>query len=260
METGKERIGEMDPRQELSSQGLKPMGWEDVLREVQGKLSAEDWKTFSRLHRNFVGYVSQGTLARFYGFVFSHGLQREINGFRFHRLEKIIAALAARPERGARVLDVGAGAGIVAGAARKILSPSEYVAQDLCDGARDYLSSRGFPVLPHPLPASPQGKPFDLILCADSLGELNSDEDAFLSQPANASLPLFAEAIEERYGFAQKLQTLKPYLSPSGRLLMWEPFSHRAVWEALARYLGPAWKTRLDTGIPGGEYLELSIP
>lgn len=251
-------MGEKDPGRELASQGLKPLQWADVLNAIQAKLTPEDWKTFTRLHRNFVGYSSEATLTRFYDFVFSRGLQLDVNCFRFHRLEKILAGLSAQ-RSGARILDVGAGAGIVAEAARKWLSPSGYAAQDICAEARAHLAAKGLRVLPHP-PAAAPIEPFDLILCADSLGELNSDEDRFLSDPENARHPLFAEAVEERYGFAQKLETWRAWLAGGGSLLLWEPIANRAVWEALAGYLGASWKTRLDISVPGGEFLELSSP
>ena len=239
------------------------MSWNEVLLAVEARLKPEDWKTFTRLHRNFVGYASEGTLSRFYGFVFSHGLHLELNGFRFRRLESILAALASRPaSAGARVLEVGAGAGILAAAAVKLLAPREYVTHDLCAGARDHLQAEGFAVLPHPAPPGPAGGPFDLIVCADSLGEIHSDDDGYLRDPANHAAPEFADALEERYGFAHKLSIWKPYLAASGNLLLWEPFTHAAVWERLARYLGETgWAARPVPAASGtAPYLELSLP
>lgn len=237
------------------------MGWDEVVKAVEGRLSPEDFRTFKRLHGHFTGYLSETTLSRFYGFVFARGLQLEVNGYRFHRLERILAGLAAAgPATGQRVLELGAGAGILAEAAKSLLSPREYVVQDICPGPRDFLASRGHALLPHPAPASPPGGPFDLILAADALGEINSDEDGFLRDPANETHLDFAEALEERYGFAQKLAPWKPYLAAAGKLLLWEPFSRREIWGALAGYLArEGWQASLREPLPGGEFLELSI-
>jgi hypothetical protein len=251
----------VNPSQELSRQGLKPLDWEGVLQAARARLSPEDAKAFARLHRNFTAYVSEETLTRFYAFVFSRGLQLDINGFRYRRLENILTALFSLPGRqSARVLEVGAGAGILSEAVRSQLSPLLHVTQDICAQAREHLAARGFAVLPYPAPAAPPEGPFDLILCADSLGELNSDDDGLLAKPDSASLPDFGDMLEDRYGFVQKVGTWKPYLAPSGRLLIWEPFTHLAVWKGLAGLFEADWNTRLDETVPGGEYLELSLP
>jgi hypothetical protein len=236
------------------------MTWDDVVTSVRAKVSPQAAETFARLHRNFTGYASETTLRRFYGFVFSQGLHLEVNGFRFHRLEKILQGLARRPAlNGGRILEVGAGAGLVSVAARKILAPAEYVVDDLCAEARTYLEAQGFSLFSPT--ASETARCFDLILCADALGEINSDEDGWLRDPSHLELPDAPVMLEGHYGFARKLEAWKPMLAPGGTLLLWEPFSVRSVWNTLADLLrSEGWHAHLEESVPGGEYLELSRP
>ncbi|MDB5050647.1 MAG: hypothetical protein JWO30_3718 [Fibrobacteres bacterium] len=256
--------GEIDVEQELQSQGLTPKTWKKVLEDIQAKLPKPDWETFSRLHRNFVGYRSEWTLSRFYGFVFSHGLQMEINSFRYGRLAVVLMDLLPEVKAGASILDVGAGAGIIASILKRYRAPHSLVLQDPCREVRDELTALGFTVLPHPAPGSAAGLPgankggFDLILCVDSLGEINSDDDGSLAKPEAAADAEFREMLEERYGFAQKLETWKPYLAPGGRILLWEPFAYREAMEALAATLRErGWDARPVSRSPARNYLEL---
>lgn len=247
-------------KDELLALGLKPMTWPEVLKAVQERLSPTDHDRFLRLHKNFVGYISQGTLDRFYGFVFSHGIQLEINGFRFNRIESILAVLLPLIKPGQSILDVGAGAGIAATVILKQAMTRSYVTQDPCREVRDHLMSSGFSVLPHPPPNPPPNGRFDLILCMDSLGEVNSDEDGTLANPDKVEGESLSLLIEERYGFSQKLEVWKPYLSPGGRVLVWEPIAQRRVWEAMERTLTEkGWKTRLQGDAPRHSYLELTL-
>lgn len=247
-------------KDELLALGLKPMAWPEVLKAVQERLSPSDHDRFLRLHRNFVGYISQGTLDRFYGFVFSHGIQLEINGFRFNRIESILETLLPLVKPGLSILDVGAGAGIVASILLKQGSSGTYVVQDPCLEVRDHLMASGFAVLPHPPPNPPPNGRFDLILCIDSLGEVNSDDDGALTNPDPIDPEKLLQLIEERYGFAQKLEVWKPYLSQGGKLLIWEPISQRRVWEAIERTLtNKSWKSHLQGDSPRNSYLELTL-
>ena len=65
--------------------------------------------------------------------------------------------------------------------------------------------------------------------------------------------------LEQRYGFAEKLESWKPYLAPGGRVLLWEPIPYQNAMEALADSLrNEGWETRLHAPAPGRNYLELS--
>lgn len=250
----------MGMKDELSALGLKPMAWTEVLRAVQERLEPPDRDRFVRLHKNFVGYISQDTLNRFYGFVFSRGLQLEINGFRFNRLESILDVLVPMIKPGLSILDVGAGAGLVATILLKLARPKSYVTQDPCREVRDHLMSMGFAVLPHPAPNPPPNGRFDLILCIDSLGELNADEDGALANPDKVAPEDLPRLIEERYGFAQKLEGWKPYLAAGGKLMIWEPIAHRLAWSAIEKLAeGEGWSTRFWGEAPRHSYLELTL-
>lgn len=251
----------MGAKEELLALGLKPMTWAEVLKTVQAKLEPPDREKFQRLHRNFVGYLSPDTLGRFYGFVFAHGLQLEVNNFRFARLEGILDALLRVLPAGQRILDVGAGSGLIATVLLKQKSPKTCVMQDPVPEVRDFLLSMGFPVLPHPVPETPPVTPFDSILCIDSLGEINSDEDGALRNPDSAGAENLSALIEDRYGFAQKLEPWKRYLAPGGKLFLWEPIGYRQVWESIARSLEESgWRAQFQGDSPRHSYLELTLP
>jgi len=245
------------------------MTWDETLAAVQARLSAEDRKHFARLHRNFVAYPTPETSVRFHGFVFAHQLHLEVNGYRFARLATILDRLLARVPAGQRILDVGAGAGLIASVLMKRTGPKAYFAQDPCPEARDHLASMGFTLLPYPLPPLPPLPPpperlpaarFDFVLCIDSLGEIHSDEDGALAEPEGVAPEDRARLIEERYGFAQKLEPWKPCLAEGGRLLLWEPIRHRAIWEGIALLLaGAGWKADLHANSPRDSYLELTL-
>jgi hypothetical protein len=250
----------MRAKDELIAQGIRPAAWPEVLDSVRKRLDPALHERFLRLHRNFVSYVSQDTLDRFYAFVFTHGLHLEINGYRFHRLESILDTALSRVGSGDAVLDVGAGAGIIASAIVKHAKPRRFATQDPCREARDHLMSLGFSVLPHPVPEGAPPEPFDLILAADSLGEINADDDGALSSPDQVPGDQLAPMLEERYGYARKLDIWKPYLADGGRVLLWEPISHRRVWSALEHLLGESgWFVRLHGGTPRDSYLELTL-
>lgn len=254
-ETGK--FVEFDARAELLRQGLAPMAWKDSLAAIKAKLSPADMERFSRAHKNFVAYRSESTLARFYGIVFALGLQQEVNGFRFARLASILADAAAEIPAGKSILDVGAGGGFLASALIRHRSPRKYVVYDPVDAVRDELAAQGLAVLPHPPPAQP-GSPFDVILCADSLGEINSDDDGALLRPEGTPAEELPGLLEQRYGFAQKLAAWKPFLAPEGRILLWEPFAYPEALDAVARHLETrGWKARAKSNAPRRNLLEI---
>jgi hypothetical protein len=262
-------IGSFDLDNALQSQGLTPKPWTQVLETVKAKLPAADWETFSRLHKNFVGYRSEGTLSRFYGFVFSQNLQMDVNAYRYGRLKSVLTDLIAEIPAGITILDIGAGAGIVSTVVQKSLSPRFLALQDLCREVRDELTAQGFRVLPHPAPARPsewnaaaaQGAApngFDLLLCVDSLGEVNADDDGTLAKPDEVPSADLPDMVEERYGFTQKLAPWIPWMAPGGRILLWEPIASTKVFEALAISLrNKGWAVELRSRAPGRNYLEL---
>lgn len=257
-------IGEKDIEAELRRLGLARKGWTEVLEEVRTRLPEEEQERFTRLHRNFVGYRSETTASRFYGFVFSRGLHLPINGFRFDRLAAVLGDLLPEIPPGCSILDVGAGAGIIASVVRRLREPVRLAVQDTCAEVRDELRAQGFEVLPHPVPAAPSTNapgaardPFDRILCIDSLGEINSDDDGVLARPEAASDPFFGDMLEERYGFARKLEGWKPWLAPAGRILLWEPFAYPEAMAAVGAMLAEnGWKAQSHTRSPGRNYLE----
>lgn len=248
----------MQAKDELMAMGLQPRTWAEASAEAREKLAPGDRATFLRLHRAYVEYLSPDTINRFHGFVFSHGIQFEINSFRFHRLEGVLETLLPLLTPGLSILDVGAGAGIIATLVVKHAHPRIYVTQDPCREVRDYLQSMGFTVLPHPPPPAPPTGPFDRLLCVDSLGELNSDEDGAALEPDRTPSERI-RLIEQAYGFGQKLEGWKPYLAEGGKVLIWEPIRHRQVWEAMAGHLRDhGWIPVLHGDSPRNTYLELT--
>jgi SAM-dependent methyltransferase len=257
---------------DLRALGLHPASWPQTLETLKAKLPKQDWETFSRLHRNFTGYRSESTLSRFYGFVFSRGLQWDINAYRFGRLKAVLTDLLPELSPGLAILDIGAGSGIIATLIQRRFAPRAYVAQDPCAEVRDELAAQGFTVLPHPAPALPPAlggaapspadakgaAGFDLLLCVDSLGEVNGDDDGQMTKPDTLDPAELADMLEQRYGFAQKLEPWKPYLAAGGRVLLWEPIPYQNAMEALAQRLRTeGWEAALHAPAPGRNYLEL---
>lgn len=249
----------MEVREELLALGLVPRTWDEAVAAAKEKLPQADRAAFLKHHRNFVEYVSEDTLNRFYGFVFSRGISHEINSFRFQRLENILNALVPILPSGLSLLDVGAGSGIPGTVLLKHGHPRRYVAQDPCREVRDYLQSMGFAVLPHPIPRIPPEGAFDRILCLDSLGELNSDDQGALADPD--LLPgERVRLVAQLYGFGPKLEPWKPYLAGSGKVLVWEPIKHRGAWEAIESHLRDhGWNTCFHGTTPANSYLELTL-
>ncbi|MBW8887710.1 MAG: hypothetical protein JF616_08130 [Fibrobacteres bacterium] len=248
---------DFDARAELLRQGLAPLAWKDSLAAIKAKLSPADMERFTRAHKNFVAYRSESTLTRFYGTVFALGVYREVNGYRFARLAAVLSDALAEIPAGASILDVGAGGGFVAAALLRHRAPRNYVVYDPVPAVRDELAAQGLSLLPHPPPSSPDSR-FDVILCVDSLGEINSDDDGTLLRPEGATPEELPGLLEQRYGFAYKLAAWKPYLAPEGRILLWEPFAYPEALVAVARQLElSGWKAQVRSRAPGRNHLEI---
>jgi SAM-dependent methyltransferase len=247
----------IDTAAELRRQGLQPRSWNETLAAIKASVSPADFDRFSRAHKNFVGYRSESTLERFYATVFSLGAQHAINGFRFGRLSGVLEDVLAEVAPGQSVLDVGAGGGYVAAAVLRHRAPRAYVVQDPVGRVRDELAAEGLTVLPHPPPPVPETG-FDLILCVDSLGEVNADDDGLLSKAGAVPAEDLPGMMEQRYGFAQKLAPWKAYLAPGGRALVWEPFAYPEAFAAVASLLsGCGWDARVRARVPERNYLEI---
>lgn len=257
MEAGTDAPGSFDASAELRRQGLAPLAWKNSLSAIQARLSPAEMERFSRAHKNFVGYRSESTLDRFYGMVFRLGLQNEVNGYRFDRLAGILEDAFAAVAPGESILDVGAGGGYLGAILVRLRAPRAYVAYDPISAVRDGLAAQGLSVLPHPPPPRPEW-PFDAILCADSLGEINADDDGALARPDLVPPGELPELLEQRYGFAQKLAPWKAYLAPTGRILLWEPFAYPEAFAAVALHLGACgWNAAVRSRAPGRNYLEI---
>jgi SAM-dependent methyltransferase len=226
------------------SRGLEPLEWDEILRRVEAALGAEAGE-FERRHRAFAAYPTEHTARAFYDLVARRGLHPLLASHRFERLAAIAESLRSLPLDGARALDVGAGGGFLAGWLRE--AGARVTVSDLSPLTEEALAAQGFALSRN---ASPDAR-FDLILCADSLGEVNADEDEWLADAANAEDPRFAAELEARYGFAEKLAALRPRLAPhaSGfpsRVMLFEPAPQAHFWRGAARLLeGEGWSAKI---------------
>lgn len=246
----------------LRVQGLEPLSWEQTLLGVEQKLTTQGAETFKRLHRAFTAYPTAHTARSFYDFAAEQGLLPLLACFRFARLASLGAALDAwlpappAPREALRVLDVGAGGGWLADWLRETRG-ARVACLELSPAARRALAARGFETFDDAAQAAASGARFDLLLCADSLGEIHADEDDWLADPANAESPHYADELEARYGFAAKLEPLRALLAPEGAALLFEPVPLAHFWQGAARALEaggwsvevngpePAWGLRL---------------
>jgi SAM-dependent methyltransferase len=241
------------PESYLRSQGLAPLTWDEVLRAVEQKLTPTEAQTFQRLHRAFAAYPTAHTVRSFYDFAAQRDLSALLACYRFDRLVDLAAALATQPLRGARVLDVGAGGGYLTAYLRDALG-AEVAVQDASPATLRRLEARGHRV---PGEGAGDGGAFDCIVCADSLGEINADEDDWLATPENLADEAYPRELEARYGFAEKLASLRTRLAPGGSVLLFEPAPQAHFWQGAARALetagwragilgpAPAWGLRL---------------
>jgi SAM-dependent methyltransferase len=229
------------------SLGLEPLSWDDALRLAEATLGAEA-DTFARKHRAFVAYPTEHTARAFYDLVARHGLHPLLASHRFDRLVAIAEALDASSDaslNGARALDVGAGGGFLAAWLRDARG-ARVTVSDLSPASEEALAARGFALLRDTTRDASNDARFDLILCADSLGEVHADEDEWLSDAAHAEDPRFAAELEARYGFAEKLSALRPRLAAGGRVALFEPAPQAHFWRGAARLLeGHGWSARI---------------
>jgi SAM-dependent methyltransferase len=237
----------------LREQGLEPLSWEDVLLRIEQKLTTSEAETFKRLHRAFTAYPTPHTARGFYDFSAEHELLPLLAGFRFDRLASLGAALAPSLDpvpAGLRVLDVGAGGGWLA-AWLRVVQGARVSCLDLSPASRRALAARGFATFDDANAAAASDERFDLVLCADSLGEIHADEDDWLADPENAESPDYAEELEARYGFAAKLEDLRPLLAPAGEIRLFEPVPLAHFWHGAARALeARGWRAEVNGPSP----------
>ncbi len=221
------------------------MTWDEVLQAIEGRLSATDLETFKRRHRNFVGYPVEQTCRAFYDFAATNSLLNLLASYRFERLCRIAACLSPLPLRNRKVLELGSGGGHLAGFLREELG-AEVTVMDWSLQTIHYLKAAGFKTLSSPNDADAREKSFDFIVCADSLGEVNSDEDSWLREPENAVEPTYVDELDQRYGFAAKLAAWKPLLAEGGNVLLFEPIGLPMFWQgAVASLRQSGWKAEI---------------
>ncbi len=220
------------------------MDWQQVLQVIEARLPPDDLATFRRLHKSFTGYPMNHTCAAFYDFIATRELSDLLGSFRFQRMTQIGESLSTLPLKGRHVLDVGAGGGYLAEYMRDELGAQVRVT-DLSTQSLRRLERSGFQLL------SNQAKTFDYILCADSLGEVNSDEDDWLKAPENEGDPGYPEELEQRYGLAGKLSPLKSLLAPDGKVLLFEPVKYPGFWKGTGQLLSNrGWNTEVHDPVP----------
>ena len=230
------------PEAFLRARDVVALDWEDVLRRIEARLDPSDAEAFARAHRAFVAYPAEHTARAFYDLAARHGLAPLLACARHARLVDILDAIAALRAglEGSRALDVGAGGGFAAAWMRDVLGMTVR-ASDLSPATTTRLDAAGFP-------APVAGETFDLILCADSLGEVHADEDDWLADPAHADAPAYADELEARYGFATKLEPLRARLAPGGIVALFEPVPQAHFWAGAAHALTAAgWSVDVRT-------------
>ncbi len=215
--------------EELDNLVLPRLSWEEAVREMESRLSQDTFLVFQRLHRSFVHYRSPRNVEKFYGFIYMHGLQDLLLRFRRPRLEQIGIGFFQTLGASRSVLEIGAGTGIWGELLRRVGPEVDYAAYDACQESREFMRARGFKICE----PDPERAQFEILLCADSLGEENADEDDWLTEPSHQARPDFPDIFEERYGIIAKLKPWKAHLKPGGRVLLWEPFPARGVFQAI---------------------------
>lgn len=227
----------------LGELGVNHNSWSAILLEVEARLGTEKADRFARLHRNFIAYPAESTLKAFYGFAFREGLAPLLNGVRAERLTALFFTVLPFAQAGRLALDLGAGGGFIARLLRRFSPGLSLRVFDLVPEAMEDLAGAGFGLW------SAGDPPVDLIFCLDSLGEVNADQDSALAEALAAEEEgprpesgggAAAALLEERYGFAQKLEPWKRALKEGGLLLLVEPVSLPGFWKGLEALLSAA--------------------
>lgn len=246
----------VSPEEFLRDRGLQPLTWEDTLARTEARLGAGDAATFARLHRAFVAYPTEHTCRAFYDFAARHDLLTLLASHRYERLLALTRRLDKDLESLApgAALDYGAGSGVLAARLRD--AGFAVSALDLSPLTQERLASQGFK---SPWPDAR----FDVILCADSLGEIHADEDDWLTLPENAAHEAFEDELEARYGLSHKLNKLRDLLKEDGTILVYEPVPLEAFWRGAARLLETrGWRAALLGPVPtwGLQLTSPSVP
>lgn len=212
------------------------MTWDETLLAIERRLSPADLETFKRRHRNFVDYPMDHTCRAFYDFAAKHALLDLLASYRFERLRRIGSHLSTLALRDRHVLELGAGGGYLAAFLRDECGARVSV-MDLSPETVKILSAAGFEILSTSDNLEPKSDRLDFIVCADSLGEINSDEDSWLREPENGGDPDYAMELDQRYGLAAKLAPWKSLLKTEGQVLLFEPIGLESFWVGAAASL-----------------------
>jgi len=234
---------------QLQGLGLQEWTWDEVAHGIELQIGPAGLAEFRRHHRNFTQYPTESTVQRFYDFAYGNGLHPFLAGFRLARLAQLAAICDAEVPRQSRILEVGAGGGYLLRWLAENKSPESLLAADLSDKAEALWSD---------IPCAPYeaGMKADILVFADSLGEIHSDEDNRLAE-SHPSMDMALE-VESRYGFSQKLNRWKPALSPGGRVLLMEPIPRMSIWKAMADGLAAdGWSVSLVSMDPACHFLRL---
>ncbi len=201
--------------------------WEVRLKDISG---TEVFQKIKTAQKRFSEYKSTALLKKMYSLILGSGGIYEVNIPRRNRLETIAQLLDEYIPPSQSVLDWGAGSGLLSLAIQRKLNPENYWVWDICPDFQYHLESLGFKW-------DEGGQGLDLVLCLDSLGECNSDEDQSLKNALMEKRPEGGELIESHYGFLEKITPLLERLLPNGQLFLIEPIYMDVFWESLRNFL-----------------------
>ena len=236
----------------LTELGVRPQSWDQVVAEISLRLGPAGLENFRRHHQNYTGYPTPDTLTRFYNFVYAHGLGDLLVNFRAHRIAAILPHLNTQVTPGLRILEQGAGTGTLLQWIKTHKAPQELLAIDFAHEAQAYFDPLEIPFQVWAKNEKPTNSPlsstYDLVICADSLGELHADEEGELrkavivwsqlnakgkSKALAAQNELIIDLFEERYGYTEKIIACAGLWVTTGSLLFFEPFTQPALQFAL---------------------------
>lgn len=242
----------------LEELGIFPQSWDEIQEELRNRIPQYEFEKFKIVQSLFTSYTSKKNLIKYYSHLVHVGQLELIQNFRARRILNIWEGIPIHNHQS--VLDYGAGAGLFSRAILNKCPNSLVYAYDICPAIQEYLANTKKTLSPNlnerftvltsePLFDFSLHQKFQMVICMDSLGEINSDDTSDLTEAiSQKNFERVGELLEVHYGLTHKFQELSKLLSPDGYILFTEPFSDRDIFQYIQKAIN-------DIGLVGTQFI-----